>query len=506
MNLAMSPKTQPVKLSSLFAGMAEIPDTDDYEVSGISIDSRNITAGDLFIALPGTRQHGNEYIAAAIEKGAVAVAYDADSSLSAVVNLRKNNEVPLLKIGNITQQTGIIASRFYNEPSTGMTVTGITGTNGKTTCSILLAQSLNKLGAKTSVTGTLGYGPWDDLQPSTHTTPDAVTLQKQMFDLRESGVEQLLMEVSSHGLQQGRLSGIHFSTALFTNLSQDHLDYHGDMQQYGAAKAKLFYQNDLRLAVINADDEFGRELLAGPVKAEQIISYGIEHGDVRASQISLHEAGIRFDVQSPWGNLHIDSRLLGRFNVYNLLASAAVLLAAGHRADDVASALSAAEPAAGRMECFTARGVTVVIDFAHSPDALQQALIALREHTQSRKLICVFGCGGNRDQAKRPIMGKIAEQYADTVIITDDNPRHEDPAVIRADIVAGMSKLSQQIADRRQAIKAAWQLAEPGDIILIAGKGHEVTQQVGDLKIPFDDREVVSTLLSGAAGSAEGQV
>jgi len=309
-----------------------------------------------------------------------------------------------------------------------------------------------------------------------------------------------LMEVSSHGLQQGRVSGTEFNIAVFTNLSQDHLDYHGSMQNYGAAKAKLFQQNELELAVINSDDAFGRELLAGPIRARRVISYGIASGDVRALHVNLHSAGIRLEMQSPWGKLHIDTKLMGRFNVYNLLACAAVLLATGRKPDDVARALSNAKSAAGRMQCFRSDRATVVVDFAHTPDALQQALIALREHIPGRRLICVFGCGGDRDQAKRPIMGRIAEQLADVVIITDDNPRHEEAASIRADIVAGMQKPVIDIASRRQAIEAAWQLAERDDIVLIAGKGHESTQQVGDLKIPFNDSEVVSSLLSESQG------
>ncbi|MFW2437814.1 MAG: UDP-N-acetylmuramoyl-L-alanyl-D-glutamate--2,6-diaminopimelate ligase [Arenicellales bacterium] len=493
-----------IKLSSLLAGIKEVPAADDADVSGLAIDSRNISAGYLFIALPGIRQHGNDYIEAAVRQGAVAVVYDADSNLPEPVTTRTGDDVPLIKIANVTQQAGIIASRFFGDPSQSMTVTGITGTNGKTTCSMLLAQSLNHVGARASVIGTLGSGLWGDMHSSTHTTPDAVTLQRQMSELLAQGSDQLLMEVSSHGLQQGRVSGTEFNTAVFTNLSQDHLDFHGSMQQYGAAKAKLFYLNDLDLAVINCDDEFGRKLLAGPVQAEQIISYGIDNGDVHASQITLNEDGIKLEINSPWGELKLDSSLMGRFNVYNLLACTAVLLASGYRVDDVARALSVAESAAGRMECLRAQGVTVVVDFAHSPDALQQALIALREHLQSRRLICVFGGGGDRDQAKRPLMGKIAQQLADTVIITDDNPRHEDPAAIRSDIIAGMTVSSretlQEIPDRRQAINAAWQLAEQGDIILIAGKGHEVTQQIGDLKIPFNDREVVADIFSNALG------
>ncbi len=492
MNCVMNQTLPNIKLSDLLQGMGQVSGELDRSVAGLAIDSRKVSQGYLFIALPGTHQQGNDFIDEAIRNGACAVVVDAAS-----VQLPTfKPTVPLLRIENITFHAGIIASRFYGEPSRTMTVTGITGTNGKTTCSILLAQCLHQLGAQPAVIGTLGMGRWKSLKSATHTTPDAITLQEQMALLREQNVDQLIMEVSSHGLQQGRVSGTEFNTAVLTNLSQDHLDYHGSMQSYSEAKAALFQQYDLNLAVLNVDDKFGRDLQAGPLNARAVITYGIESGEVYASQISLHEAGMHFTIHSPWGELQIESSLMGRFNVYNLLACAAVLLAAGFDADNVASSLSAAKPVAGRMECLRAEGVTAVVDFAHTPDALKQALTALRDHTQARRLICVFGCGGERDSTKRPQMGRIAEQLADRVIITDDNPRHEDPAQIRRDITAGMefpdADSLLEIPDRRQAIRSACELAEPGDIILVAGKGHEATQQIGDLKIPFDDREVVA--------------
>lgn len=498
MNVAMSSAQTNHSLSDLLAGIAVVAADDDLIVTGVSIDSRKVSPGDLFIALPGSRHHGSMFIDDAINRGATSVVIDAAAELPA----RPDSDAPMIKVPELSRQAGVIASRFYNEPSKDITVTGITGTNGKTTCSVLLAQAQNFLGARSSLIGTLGSGLWGQLAKSSHTTPDAVTLQSQISQFCEQGSDELLMEVSSHGLQQGRVSGTDFNIAVFTNLSQDHLDYHGSMQKYGAAKAILFRQHELELAVINSDDAYGRELLTGTggpvpsISAKQIISYGIDSGDVRARHIRPHPAGISLQIQSRWGELSISSKLLGRFNVYNLLACAAVLLARGHKPLDVASALSIAKPAPGRMQCFQSFRATVVIDFAHTPDALQQALTTLREHIPGRRLICVFGCGGDRDKDKRPIMGRIAEQLADIVIITDDNPRHEEAAKIRADILSGMQKPAQQIADRRQAIKAAWQEADSEDIILIAGKGHETFQQVGDLKIPFSDVEVVSSLLS----------
>ena len=505
MIVAMRSSQTTHSLSGLLAGLADVSAYDDLVVTGVNIDSRKVSSGDLFIALPGTRQHGNAYIEEAVRRGASAVVYDAAAKLPH----RPDSDIPLIKVADITQQAGVIASRFYNEPSRSMTVTGITGTNGKTTCSVLLAQALNTLGARVSLIGTLGAGLWGQLTTSTHTTPDAVTLQSQIAMLHDQDSDELLMEVSSHGLQQGRVSGTDFNVAVFTNLSQDHLDYHGSMQSYGAAKARLFQQFELDLAVINSDDKFGRKLLSGSDLATsstsdtRVVSYGIESGDVRGHHTSLHSDGIRLQVQSPWGELFIDSKMMGRFNVYNLLACSAVLLATGHAADEVARALSIAESAPGRMECFRSYHATVVVDFAHTPDALEQALTALREHIPGRRLICVFGCGGNRDQGKRPIMGAIAEKLADSVIITDDNPRHEEPAAIRADILSGMQQPSVQIADRRKAIEAAWQQAQQGDIILVAGKGHESSQQMGELKIPFSDRQVVMALMSQSLGELE---
>lgn len=501
MNLAMNSAQQSYNLPDLLAGFAKIEAGESVQVSGLAIDSRKVSHGDMFIALPGTCKDGNDYISSAIEQGASAVIYEAESVLPAGLK----SDVPVIKITNIIQRAGIIASRFYGEPSKSLRVTGVTGTNGKTTCCVLLAQAYKLLGARPAVIGTLGMGLWGDMVAATHTTPDAVTLQRQMTLLRDQGSDELLMEVSSHGLEQGRVGGTEFNTAVLTNLSQDHLDYHGSMQNYAAAKARLFRQDELEVAIINRDDDFGRRLLAEGVKARRVISYGLDENlkldhskaaDIHAKHIEFYSAGLTMTVDSPWGELQINSKLMGHFNAYNLLACAAVLLAAGYKPGEVGEVLSIAESATGRMQQFSSAGVTMVVDFAHTPDALQQSLSALREHVPGGRLICVFGCGGDRDKAKRPIMGRIAEQLSDVVIITDDNPRFESAAMIRAEIAAGMQKTAIDIANRRQAIEAAWAMAEKNDIVLIAGKGHETTQQVGELKIPFSDIDVVSALLS----------
>ena len=501
MNLAMSSAQQPYNLSDLLVGFAKPVTGEGVLVSGLAIDSRKVSRGDLFMALPGASLDGNNYISSAIEQGACAVIYEASSVLPAGLK----SDIPVIKITNISQRAGIIASRFYGEPSKSLRVTGVTGTNGKTTCCVLLAQAYKLLDARPAVIGTLGMGLWGDMVASTHTTPDAVTLQRQMSLLRDQGSDELLMEVSSHGLEQGRVGGTEFNTAVLTNLSQDHLDYHGSMQNYAAAKARLFQQGELEVAVINCDDDFGRRLLTEGVNARRVISYGLDGNltldrsqaaDVHTKHIELYSAGLTMTVESPWGELQIDSKLMGRFNAYNLLACAAVLLAAGYKPAEVGEVLSKAGSAAGRMQQFSSAGATVVVDFAHTPDALQQALAALREHVPDGRLICVFGCGGDRDKTKRPIMGRIAEQLSDVVIITDDNPRFEPAAIIRAEIAAGMQETAIDIDNRRQAIETAWAMAGKNDIVLIAGKGHEATQQVGELKIPFSDIEVVSELLS----------
>jgi UDP-N-acetylmuramoyl-L-alanyl-D-glutamate--2,6-diaminopimelate ligase len=494
--LAMSNASPNATLSSLFQGIVDIPREQDRVITGIELDSRNVHSGGLFIALPGTRSHGTLYMRDAIQRGAVAVVVDASVELPEIQQTAED-VVAVVRVPDTARVAGVIASRFYHDPSRDMHVTGVTGTNGKTSCCVILAQCHNMLGDKASVIGTIGNGLWGELTASSHTTPDAVQLQKMISEFRVSGSDHLLMEVSSHGLEQGRVDGTKINIAVFTNLSQDHLDYHGSMQSYAAAKARLFHDYKLDTAIINVDDDFGRELTAGSLSAKHVIRYGLAAGDVHAENLVLDESGIRMDIVTPWGNLQVKSGLMGRFNVSNLLACAAALLAEGFNRQAVARALSSSTSAPGRMECFYRRGATIVVDYAHTPDALEQALLALRDHVPVHRLICVFGCGGERDRGKRPRMGKIAEQYADLVIITDDNPRHEDAAAIRKQIIGGMRSPTREVANRRQAIKTAIEDALPGDIILVAGKGHETTQQIGDMKFPFSDRQVVMELLEG---------
>lgn len=481
----------PIKqtLSGLLTGMVEISAQDDRHVNGLALDSRRVRSGDLFVALAGTREHGMKYALQAVDRGAVAVLYEPAAGV--VIPLLK---VPSIAVSQLGERLGFIASRFYGDPSTRLKVIGVTGTNGKTTCVSLLTQAIAELGQRCAMIGTIGSGEWGRLAPATHTTPDAISLQRQLADFLADGVQTVAMEVSSHALEQGRVRGTDFNVGLFTNLSHEHLDYHGTMDAYAAAKMRLFHEQALQLAVINADDATGAALLESGVNATRVISYGVTRGDVQSTELQLSGDGLHMRLASPWGELQIDSALLGRFNAANLLACTAVLLGSGWLPADVAAALSAVRAAPGRMECFHGEGITVVVDFAHTPDALQQALTALREHLAGQRLWCVFGCGGERDSAKRPLMGRIAEQLADDVIVTDDNPRNEDAGQIRSQILTGMQKPAREIADRRLAIETACREAGPGDIILLAGKGHETTQQIGDLRLPFSDRDLARQL------------
>ena len=486
-------KTTPPEhsLSELLAGLADVSSLDDRIIAGLVLDSRAAGPGDVFVALAGTKAHGLDFSAAAVEAGAVAIIYEPVDGL-----VLPELDVPMIAIDNLGQALGGIASRFHGKPGARLEVIGVTGTNGKTTCVSLLAQALPALGRRTAMIGTTGSGEWGGVEASSHTTPDAISLQKRLAGFESDGIEAVAMEVSSHALEQGRVNGTAFDVAVFTNLSREHLDYHGSMQVYAGAKTRLFHDWPLRLAVINADDALGMELLRSGVNAGKVSSYGLSAGDVHAERLELRADGLSMRVVCPDGGFNIDSPLYGRFNAANLLACAAVLTGCGWEPARVGEALSAAQPAPGRMERFAGPRCTIVVDYAHTPDALEQALAALREHLAGRRLWCVFGCGGERDPGKRPLMGAVAARLADEVVVTDDNPRHEDATQIRQQVLAGMQGAGhvREIGDRRVAIETACREAGAGDIVLLAGKGHETTQQVGDLRLPFSDRDLARQL------------
>lgn len=468
----------------------------DREITGISADSRTIQPGFLFAAFPGEKVDGRDYIDDAIKNGAAAVICEAQGFVDTKL------DIPLIKINNLPDKIGNIAAQFYNHPANNMTMVGITGTNGKTSCSQFLAKALELNQIACGVIGTLGSGFPDQLKPGNLTTPDPIIIQRALFALHQQGAKAIAMEVSSHGLAQQRVNGIDFNIAVFTNLTQDHLDYHGTMENYTKAKRQLFIRPELQHAVINADDEFGRSLIDELHGKLNVIGYSITDIEstvpmLRATNISLNKIGLAANICTPWGDGLLTSNLLGRFNVSNLLAVLAVLGIMQIPLSKVLSSLAKLTTILGRLQVFGGGNKPVVIvDFAHTPDALQQVLINLREHCPG-KLCCVFGCGGDRDRGKRPIMGRIAENYSDRVIITNDNPRTENPQRIINDIVPGLLypgtvKIEY---DRSQAIQYAIDNAKAGDVVLIAGKGHEPYQIIGTEKIPFSDIKEVQDKL-----------
>ncbi|MBC7944095.1 MAG: UDP-N-acetylmuramoyl-L-alanyl-D-glutamate--2,6-diaminopimelate ligase [Burkholderiales bacterium] len=467
----------------------------------LATDSRRVRPGDTFIACPGEVNDGRAFIGKAIAAGAIAVLWESGDGFVWDTAWR----VPQLGIAGLRRHLGEIAAQVYGDPSQQMRTIGVTGTNGKTTCSHWIAQALNRLGRKTAVIGTLGAGFPGGLSVGTHTTPDAVALQKLFAEYRRQGAECVAMEVSSHGLAQYRLNGIAFDTALFTNLTRDHLDYHGDMQTYAAAKAELFRWPGLRHAVINLDDYYGAAIAAEVSRSGvELLGYGFGDAGLAARNLQLTAQGLTFDVVSPVGEARLQSRALGRFNAANLLGALGVLLTGGVALNDAVSALAGVEPVAGRLQMLGGGNrPLVVVDFAHTPDALGKALATLRElindqttacgeqrsdKAQTRKLICVFGCGGDRDRGKRPIMAEVATRLADQVIVTSDNPRFEKPCAIIDEIMAGAGVSAVQVfEDRAVAIAEAIHTAHCGDIVLIAGKGHEEYQEINGVRLPFSD-------------------
>jgi len=497
------------RLSALLKGVASVSKAEDCPILGVQTDSRAVQRGELFIAVPGIRVDGRRFIDQAVTQGAAAVAYEADGAMS------RRLSVPSFAVAGLRHYVSVIADRFYDSPSRHIVIVGVTGTNGKTTCTQLLAQALNDPSGRCAVIGTLGYGLPDALNTSLHTTPDAITLQRTLAELARQHTRYVSMEVSSHALEQGRVNAVAFDVAVFTNLTRDHLDYHGDMERYGGAKAGLFDMPNLRAAVINADDAFGRALIERLRGRLPVFSFGLagDNGTVvsptppgktslqhiAATHIDYGTEGLALTVEGAGTAVTIHSPLLGRFNASNLLAVFATLLALDVQPVDAALRLGRARPAAGRVERFGGDGnPLVVVDYAHTPDALEQVLTALRRHVHGR-LYCVFGCGGDRDRGKRPEMGRIAERLADAVILTDDNPRHESSQQILDDILAGMETKPRVIPDRPAAIAAAIAEAGVGDVVLVAGKGHEDYQQVGDERRSYSDRDTVRALLGEAA-------
>jgi len=463
-------------------------------VSDISQDSRTVKPGALFIARSGIEHRGVDFVTAAEKSGAVAVLLDSRE----IADCPKTT-IPVIAVPDLVSQIGPVAARFYGHPSRHMNLIGITGTNGKTSCAHFIAQAMNAIGTKTAIVGTIGNGFPGALKTATHTTPDAVGLQKLFAELQAQGAESVVMEVSSHALQQGRVAGVEFDYAAFTNLSRDHLDYHGSMGAYGAAKARLFKRYELKAAVINSDDAYGQALLADPDVRGKKVAVGRAQGDylIAAYRLALH--GIEAELKTAQGNFAFASKIIGEFNLDNLLLVAALLAEQGFSREQVMHGLSKLDAVPGRMQALvTADKPLVIIDYAHTPDALEKAIQAVRAHTAGR-LWCVFGCGGDRDTGKRELMGNIADRFADRLVVTSDNPRTEKPDEIIAMIESGIHDHQADIeSDRAAAIQLAINAASAEDVVLIAGKGHENYQEISGTRYPFSDVDVSKSVLGVA--------
>ena len=477
---------------------------DEFGVKRLVTDSRQVKPGDTFLAYPGEARDGRDYIAQALAGGAASVLWD-----SRRYDWNPRWRVPNLGIADLRRRAGEIASHVYGHPSARLWTVGVTGTNGKTSCSQWIAQALTRTGRKCAVVGTLGSGfPGSALKAGANTTPDAVGLHARLAALERQGARAASMEASSHGLVQHRLAGIEFDVALLTNLTRDHLDYHGTMRRYRAAKARLFAWPSLKWAVLNLDDRFGQELVSRSRRPGlNVVGYGFgQRGAARVARVqgrNLHVGldGVRFDVASPWGSGSVRSPVIGRFNAANLLGSLATLLASDVKLDASIAALARVAAVPGRTERHGGgRHPLVMVDYAHTPDALAKVLLTLRELLVPRRsrgprpaarLICVFGCGGERDRGKRPLMGRIATRIADRVILTSDNPRGEDPLAIVSDILEGVVGDCMVVPDRSEAVRAAIALARRGDIVLVAGKGHEPYQEIRGVRHRYSDGAVV---------------
>lgn len=489
-------------ISNLLQGIVDVPSVFDVTIHGLQTDSRSVCPGDAFIALAGTKTGPEQYIDKAIAAGVTAIVLEAFEAREC----HERHGALIVPVVGLRAQLGRIADRFFEHPSRHLRLIGVTGTNGKTSVTQYVSQLLKESGTPCGVLGTLGYGMPDKLEPATHTTPDVVQVNRVINRIRNEGGRAAVMEVSSHALDQGRIDKLTMTGAVFTNLTRDHLDYHGTMEAYGDAKASLFRREELHFAVINFDDPFGRQLFEQLDGQCDRVRYSLHEAQTELwlKDFAPEAAGFRARVDGQWGEFDLRVPLLGSFNASNVLAALATVLTLGVPVDRAVAATAGLTPPPGRLERFTgADGKHVVVDYAHTPDALANALAALQPHVEG-KLICVFGCGGDRDPGKRPDMAREAEQRADVVIVTDDNPRSEDPARIVSDIAAGFSDAAgyQVIHDRAQAIGAAVGMAGPDDLVLVAGKGHEAWQEIAGQKLPFSDAEQVRHLLKLNGGVA----
>jgi len=489
-------------LESLLTGLVPVDDVPgsalSVAISGLSMDSRAVKAGDLFFACFGRNHDARDYIDNAIEQGASAVLAHSGGQWQGCEQrvTSSGQRVPVICVVDLPALISAIAGRFFGEPGQRLVSIGVTGTNNKTSCTQFLAQALNALGERCGVIGTLGSGMYPSLDDSGYTTPDPIMAQQALAHFVSEGAGYAAIEASSQGLHQHRLAAVPFHAAMFTNLSRDHLDYHESMATYGEAKKKLFFAEGLKVAIINSDDAYASSILNDVSSRLHSLTYSLSdtRADVHARVIETLPNGYRATLSTPWGDTDLQGSLLGRFNISNVFAVLCALMTLPERNPPMTLAtvtriLEALKPVSGRMEIVgAARGVSVVVDYAHTPDALKSALSALRDHYHGR-IHCVFGCGGNRDKGKRPLMAEVAESLADFLVVTDDNPRMENADDIVKQILLGIEDRSRVVVqrDRAAAIREAILGADAGDVVLIAGKGHENYQDVGGQRMAFSD-------------------
>ncbi|MFD2612804.1 UDP-N-acetylmuramoyl-L-alanyl-D-glutamate--2,6-diaminopimelate ligase [Paenibacillus gansuensis] len=481
--------------------IAKVEGKEDTVITGIQTDSRKVKPGDLFICLPGHTVNGHDYAVKAVEQGAAALVVQQDVGI----------DVPTVKVKDTRFAMAAMAAHFYGYPSSKLNLIGVTGTNGKTTTTYLIDKILTDRNTRTGLIGTIRMKIADQMYDMNGTTPEALELQTRFHQMVEAGTEACVMEVSSHALEQGRVKGCDFRTAIFTNLTQDHLDYHATMDKYRDAKGLFFSRlgnsfssdpSDRKYAVLNADDEASSVFAS--ITAAEVITYGIDQAaDVRASHIRITSKGTAFTVETPVGTESVQLQMLGKFNVYNALAAMAAGLIEGIPLEQLKESLESVKGVDGRVEAVDGgQEFAVIVDYAHTPDGLENVLATVREFAEG-EVICVFGCGGDRDRTKRPIMGKIAAKYADRILVTSDNPRSENPERILDDIEAGLKEDQvakeryELIVDRKAAIQKAIDMASPADVVLIAGKGHETYQIINGVTHDFDDRLVAKEALRG---------
>ncbi|OOF59901.1 UDP-N-acetylmuramoyl-L-alanyl-D-glutamate--2,6-diaminopimelate ligase [Rodentibacter myodis] len=486
------------KLTALF-NLPSLPVA--LEINELVLDSRKVKTGDLFVAVKGHQVDATKFIEQAILSGASAVVAETDL-IDCHLMVEYQQQKPVIHYYNLSADLSEIADKFYDSPSKKLTLVGVTGTNGKTTVAQLLAQWAQYLGHKSAVMGTIGNGLWGEVVEAKNTTGSPIEIQSSLAAFVSAGADFAAIEVSSHGLVQHRVEALDFNVAIFTNLSRDHLDYHGTMEEYAQAKKRFFFEINSDLQILNADDPIGSKWLEAlpngiAVSCNSDFQSNSEKW-IKATSVHFTHQGTIIHFTSSWGTGTLNSPLIGAFNVSNLLLATATLLALGYSLDDLTKTVSQLKGVRGRMETIKVSGKpAVIVDYAHTPDALEKALIAAREHCDG-KLWCIFGCGGDRDAGKRPLMAKVAEQFADMIVVTKDNPRTEDPDKIEADIVAGFTNMEKVglIPDRDQAIEFAIQSAKENEVILIAGKGHEDYQIIGDETLHFSDQETAEFYLN----------